>query len=218
MEITNFVTENFLSSFAGTLMAVELMVFTTKNFPIIKKIPTKLYTVILAVIHIVIVQIVIGKADITVEFVYILFINSLIVELILCGGYDTLIDKFKSVTETLNKAEEDIAEINGVISNETTTNNADANNTTSENDEEDMFSPIQTYIHYAHVKPHYMAPDFPYHATHPPYHGNSPHRILRGLHTTSHISSSLSLFYLLPGCTHSLVPFPRRVQTGTTYH
>ena len=106
MEITNFVTENFLSSFAGTLMAVELMVFTTKNFPIIKKIPTKLYTVILAVIHLVIVQIVIGKADITVEFVYILFINSLIVELILCGGYDTLIDKFKSVTETLNKAEE----------------------------------------------------------------------------------------------------------------
>ena len=133
MEITNFVTENFLSSFAGTLMAVELMVFTTKNFPIIKKIPTKLYTVILSVIHLVIVQIVIGKADITVEFVYILFINSLIVELILCGGYDTLIDKFKSVTETLNKAEEDIAEINGVISNETTTNNEDDNNTTSEN-------------------------------------------------------------------------------------
>ena len=78
-------------------------------------------------------QIVIGKADITVEFVYILFINSLIVEVILCGGYDTLIDKFKSVTETLNKAEEDIAEINGVISNETTTNNEDDNNTTSEN-------------------------------------------------------------------------------------
>ena len=92
-----------------------------------------MYTVILAVIHLVIVQIVIGKADITVEFVYILFINSLIVELILCGGYDTLIDKFKSVTETLNKAEEDIAEINGVISNETTTNNEDDNNTTSEN-------------------------------------------------------------------------------------
>ena len=55
----------------------------------------------------------------------------------LCGGYDTLMDKFKSVREMLNKAEEDIAEINGVISNETTTNNADANNTTSENDEED---------------------------------------------------------------------------------
>ena len=137
MEITNFVTENFLSSFAGTLMAVELIVFTTKNFPIIKKMPTKLYTFILAVMHLIIVQVSSGKVDITVEFVYILFINSLIVELILCGGYDTLIDKFKSVTETLNKAEEDIAEINGVISNETTTNNEDDNNTTSENDEED---------------------------------------------------------------------------------
>ena len=77
MEITNFVTESFLSSFAGTLVAVELIVFTTKNFPIIKKIPTKLYTFILAVIHLIIVQVVIGKADITVEFVYILFIRYL---------------------------------------------------------------------------------------------------------------------------------------------
>ena len=48
MEITNFITENFLSSFIGTLAAVELIVFTTKNFPLINKIPTKLYTFILA--------------------------------------------------------------------------------------------------------------------------------------------------------------------------
>ena len=72
MEITNFVTENFLSSFAGTLVAVELIVFTTKNFPIIKKMPTKLYTFILAVMHLIIVQVSSGKVDITVEFVYIL--------------------------------------------------------------------------------------------------------------------------------------------------
>ena len=75
MEITNFVTENFLSSFAGTLLAVELVVFTTKSLPLIKKIPTKLYTFILAVIHLIIVQVSSGKADITVEFVYILFIK-----------------------------------------------------------------------------------------------------------------------------------------------
>ena len=47
MEITGFVTQNFLSSFAGTLVAVEIIVFTTKNFPIIKRIPTKFYTFIL---------------------------------------------------------------------------------------------------------------------------------------------------------------------------
>ena len=137
MEITNFVTESFLSSFAGTLVAVELIVFTTKNFPIIKKIPTKLYTFILAVIHLIIVQVVIGKADITVEFVYILFINSLIVEVILCGGYDTLMGKFKNIKDTLNQAEENIAQINGVISNETTTENSAANNAVTNNTSSD---------------------------------------------------------------------------------
>ena len=137
MEITNFVTESFLSSFAGKLVAVELIVFTTKNFPIIKKIPTKLYTFILAVIHLIIVQVVIGKADITVEFVYILFINSLILEVILCGGYDTLMDKFKNIKDTLNQAEENIAQINGVISNETTTENSAANNAVTNNTSSD---------------------------------------------------------------------------------
>ena len=122
MEITNFVTENFLSSFAGTLLAVELIVFTTKNLPLIKKIPTKLYTFILAVIHLVIVQVTIEKVDITVEFVYMLFINSLIVEVILCGGYDTLIGKFKNIKDTLNQAEEGVSEINNEISNDTSIN------------------------------------------------------------------------------------------------
>ena len=109
MEITNFITENFLSSFIGTLAAVELIVFTTKNFPLINKIPTKLYTFILAVIHLVIVQIIVGKA-------------AIIVELILCGGYDTLMSKFKDVKQTLDEAEEGIAEINGEVSKEVTNN------------------------------------------------------------------------------------------------
>lgn len=122
MEITNFVTENFLSSFAGTLLAVELIVFTTKDLPLIRKIPTRLYTFILAVIHLVIVQVSSEKIDITVEFVYILLINSLIVDVILCGGYDTLIGKFKNIKDTLNQAEESISEINNKISNDTSIN------------------------------------------------------------------------------------------------
>ena len=130
MEITNFVTENFLSSFAGTLVTVELIVFTTKEFTLIKKIPTKLYTFILAVIHLFIVQIIIGKSDITIGCVYLLFVNSLIVELILCGGYDTLMSKLKSVRKSANQSKEDIGEKN---SKKTTTNSKFANNNASDN-------------------------------------------------------------------------------------
>ena len=130
MEITNFVTENFLSSFAGTLVTVELIVFTTKEFTLIKKIPTKLYTFILAVIHLFIVQIIIGKSDITIGCVYLLFVNSLIVELILCGGYDTLMSKLKSVRKSANQSKEDIGEKN---SKKTTTNSKFDNNNASDN-------------------------------------------------------------------------------------
>ena len=51
MEITDFLTTDFLASFTGTLIAVELIVFITKDFPLIKKIPTKIYTLILAIAH-----------------------------------------------------------------------------------------------------------------------------------------------------------------------
>lgn len=124
MEITGFVTQNFLSSFAGTLVAVEIIVFTTKNFPIIKRIPTKFYTFILSIIHLIIVQVTNGKTDITVEYIYMLFINSLVVVLILCGGYDTIMEKFKNIKETLNLAEADIAQVNNkAIATTNTTEN-----------------------------------------------------------------------------------------------
>ena len=124
MEITGFVTQNFLSSFAGTLVAVEIIVFTTKDFPIIKKIPTKFYTFVLSIIHLIIVQVTNGKTDITVEYIYMLFINSLVVVLILCGGFDTIMEKFKNIKETLNLAEADIAQVNNkAIATTNTTEN-----------------------------------------------------------------------------------------------
>ena len=92
-----------------------------------------MYTFILAVIHLIIVQVSSGKADITVEFVYILFINSLIVEVILCGGYDTLMGKFKNIKDTLNQASEDVSQINNEISNCTSINTKGiASNTVAE--------------------------------------------------------------------------------------
>ena len=76
MEITDFITKNFISSFAGALVAVELIVFITKNFPLIKKIPTKFYTFILAIIHLIIIKIFGGNIEINIQEIYILFINS----------------------------------------------------------------------------------------------------------------------------------------------
>ena len=46
-------------------------------------------------------------------------------------------DKFKNIKDTLNQAEENIAQINGVISNETTTENSAANNAVTNNTSSD---------------------------------------------------------------------------------
>lgn len=79
MEITDFLTADFLASFTGTLIAVELIVFVTKDFPLIKKIPTKIYTLILAIAHLSIERVATGCVWNNVECYYRLFINFLFV-------------------------------------------------------------------------------------------------------------------------------------------
>lgn len=91
MEINNFVNMDFLAGFTGTIVGVELLVYCTKGLPIIKKIPTRIYTFLLAVIHLLIVKYVTGSFDLTLGNVYLLIINSLLISTILCGGYDVAI-------------------------------------------------------------------------------------------------------------------------------
>ena len=117
MEITDFLTQNFLSSFTGTLVAVELIVFITKSFPIIKKIPTKLYTFMWAVVHLIIVKVASGVMDLNVECIYRLFINSLVVTLILCGGYDTIMQKI-NIIKNINGNLKDNIEVKNIVNND----------------------------------------------------------------------------------------------------
>ena len=91
MDINNFVNMEFLAGFTGTIVGVELLVYCTKGLPIIKKIPTKVYTFLLAVIHLLIVKYVTGSFTLTLGNAYLLIINSLLISTILCGGYDVAI-------------------------------------------------------------------------------------------------------------------------------
>lgn len=130
MEISNFVTTDFLASFTGTLFVVELMVFVTKNLPIIKKIRTKFYTFLLAISHIILMGLVTKTATQTVIYYYSAFVNSLIVTVMLCGGYDMIIDKVNSVTNINNKEVSDNSEniINSVVASGNKNNGEDENN------------------------------------------------------------------------------------------
>lgn len=112
MEINNFVNMDFLAGFAGTIVGVELIVYCTKEIPGIKKIPTKLYTFVLALIHLLIVKVVTGTLIFNLGNVYLLIINSLLVSVILCGGYDVVIGNVKLPKITNSKKENISIEIN----------------------------------------------------------------------------------------------------------
>lgn len=91
MEINNFVDMEFLAGFAGTIICIELIVYCTKELPIINKIPTRIYTFILALIHLLIVKIAMGTVVLSIGNVYLIIINSFLISVILCGGYDIVL-------------------------------------------------------------------------------------------------------------------------------
>lgn len=95
MEITNFLTLEFLLTFIGTILAVELIVAFTKDAVLIKRIPTKIYTLLIAMSHLFIVQVIGGQVVITTLNMYLMFINALVIAVMLCGGYDFVVGKIK---------------------------------------------------------------------------------------------------------------------------
>lgn len=108
MEINNFLNMDFLAGFAGTIVGVELMVYCTKELPFIKKIPTRIYTFLLAVIHLFIVKYAMGALDLTLGNVYLLTINSFLISTVLCGGYDIAIGNIQ-IPEIINGKKKNVS-------------------------------------------------------------------------------------------------------------
>lgn len=107
MELNNFVSMDFLAGFAGTIVGVELIVYCTKELPIVKKIPTRIYTFLLAVIHLLIVKCVMGTFVFNLGNIYLLIINSLLISTMLCGGYDVAIGNIQ-MPQLTNGSKKDI--------------------------------------------------------------------------------------------------------------
>lgn len=98
MEITNFLSAESIITFAMTVIIVELWVSFSKELKFIKKIPTKLYTFILSLIHLAIINSQVGLFVATPFGIYLLMCNALIIAVILCSGYDVVTNKI-----TINK-------------------------------------------------------------------------------------------------------------------
>lgn len=108
MEISNFLTETFLSTFAGSVIAVELIVAVTKELPLIKRIPTKIYTAVLAFTHLLIINVTNGSLKPQISCAYCLFINSIVIAVLLCGGYDVAFGKLDITSIKVKKNDKSV--------------------------------------------------------------------------------------------------------------
>ncbi|MBE6051831.1 MAG: hypothetical protein E7214_14585 [Clostridium sp.] len=125
LEITNFLSKDFLSSFVGSSIAIELIIYFTKELPLIKRIPTKLYAIIISFLHLVIINVCNNLIEFNVINIYCLIINSFLIAIVLTGGYDFILGnvnfnisgKGKKLNELIDDVEKDSSkEENSIIS------------------------------------------------------------------------------------------------------
>lgn len=105
MEITNFITKDMLVTWMMALIMIELIVAFTKGLPFIKKIPTKAYTLVIALIHLLIINTEVPMFDFSIFGYWLLLCNAVVISVVLTGGYDMVIDKInvKVAEEKLSK-------------------------------------------------------------------------------------------------------------------
>ena len=92
-----FLTWEMLGSYSGTLGMVLILTQLTKGLPGVNRIPTQLYSYLIAVVVMVFAAIFGGKIGIA-DFV-LLFFNAAVVALSANGGYDALVGILKRKIE-----------------------------------------------------------------------------------------------------------------------
>lgn len=86
MSFENFISIDYLSSFMGTVIITMLLVQFFKELPLVKGIPTKYFTFIVALVNILSCQIILGSFK--VGHIYLILINAVLVTFTATGGYD----------------------------------------------------------------------------------------------------------------------------------
>lgn len=93
MIFEDFLTLSYVRTFLGTVVVTMLTVQFLKELPGIKKMPTKYLTFLIALINIIVSSALTGT--LTMESLYLIFINAMLVTFTSTGGYDFTIKSIK---------------------------------------------------------------------------------------------------------------------------
>lgn len=104
MVFESFLTIDYIKTFMGTVIVTMLVVQFLKELPLIKKIPTKYFTFIVAFLNLLICSLL--TSTFAVNNLYLMFINSMLVTFTSTGGYDFAIRDVKITKNNSPKAEE----------------------------------------------------------------------------------------------------------------
>jgi hypothetical protein len=86
MVLDNFITWDFITGYAGTVIVTMLIVQFLKELPFIKKMPTRYFTFIIALLNIIATNI--ATNSFLISNLYLMFINAITVTFTATGGYD----------------------------------------------------------------------------------------------------------------------------------
>ncbi|MCY6959511.1 hypothetical protein [Clostridium brassicae] len=108
MIFENFLTIEYVSTFLGTIIVTMLIVQFFKGTPIIKKIPTKYFTFIVALVN----MIICGLLTHTFSFsnLYLMIINAMLITFTATGGYDFAIRNVRVDKKDIEEYSEEIVQ------------------------------------------------------------------------------------------------------------
>ena len=92
-----FLTWEMLGSYSGTLGMVLILTQLTKELPVIRKLPTQLYSYLVALVIMAVTAVFGGRTAVS-DFV-LLFFNAAVIALSANGGYDALARAIQEKTE-----------------------------------------------------------------------------------------------------------------------
>lgn len=98
MVLDNFVTWDFISGYVGTVIVTMLIVQFLKEFPFIKKMPTRYFTFIIAFLNIVATNI--ATKSFSISNLYLMIINAILITFTSTGTFDFT---FNSVKVKINQ-------------------------------------------------------------------------------------------------------------------
>lgn len=134
--MNNFVTWSYLATFAGTLVMVLILTQLTKDIKFVKKVPTQLWSYVLALVVLYLSTYFTGK--LTPDMAFLILFNAAIISLSANGGFQAIGRLINTATAMANTATTD-----AIQNGNTDASTPDTSTTSTETEKVEETAPVE---------------------------------------------------------------------------